>query len=653
MNPKTETSHATPTSGPNTICAAGARNGYFDALLTPDKFNTTPPLPSLPSLWTHAPHSAPHALTPLSAQLSLCAAQRIATLHEQLLHQHYTCPLIFAPDPPPKATTTATADSQPPPTPTAGLPDPNPHSSTAVVASLDEISTGIEAELRQLSGQVLQQAATLLKSERDNIGAGSAGLQETGLPEDHPKTAVTPDFWLVVSPLIPMLAMYAPQPSLQQFATELISCIAPDALLPSGSPPGKVELSASGSASKVTVARVIAMCLGQGSFLQEPQLQKAWLHAVQLDLSAAVTKLNSATTSSSQPVEPPHRDTSRKRRKSRGMQPGTDAAGVVKMAAEGPIPKRDGVETECDLRQCLMQTLRVVTPFLAAALKPDVALGADGKHGRDICGSSCEASSAGKKRKSAELPFPTEAAQTRPLLRHVTGLLQHVALMPLGMLSAANAASLAQLLLHTQLQLAQTAVALATTAATNVQAGDALRMTTSALVSSQHGMVKCLKGSRAPDAAAAGLLLHAGPQLWHWLPTVVQLVCQTQVFLSLSSVPKLPAAHTPHPQGHSSTLPSTSPQRNLPAGSAKNPGSRAVDASCMVPVHCMSTTMLEEMSASMRCLACSCLGVRQTVGETLTADMAAADCGANDEVVIGFETFVTWLAAELQVWVLF
>lgn len=628
--------------------------------------HTTQPLPSLPSLWTHAPHSGPHALTPLAAHLSLCAAQRIATLHEQLLHQHYTCPLIFAPEPPPKAAAAATADSQPPPTPTAGLPEPNLHSSTGVVTSLGEVSTaspgevstGIEAELRQLSGQVLQQAATLLKSERDNVGAGSWGLQQTGPPEDHPKTAVTPDFWLVVSPLIPTLAMYAPQLSLQQLVTELISCIEPDVSLPFGTPSGKVESSASGSASHATVERVVAMCLGQGSFLEEPQLQKAWLHAVQLDLLAAVTKLNLATASSSELLEPPHRDTRKKRKKSQGMQPGTDAAGVTKMAAEGVTPKHDGVETENDLRQSLMQTLRVVTPFLAAAPKPDAASGADGKHGTDICGSSFKASSAGRKRKSAVLPLSEDAAQATPLLRHVTGLLQHVALMPLGTLSAANAAALAQLLLHTQLLLAQTAVALATTAAASAQAGDALRLTTLALVSSQQGMVKCLKGSRAP------LLLHVGPQLWHWLPAVAQLVSQIQDFLSASSVPELPAARMPRPQGHSSIPVSTrrhilpagsardpgscSRSRQLPAGSARDPG----DALYMVPVDCMSATMLEEVSANMRCLACCCFGVRQTAGEIPTADVVTADCMASVEVVVGFESFVAWLATQLQVWVL-
>ena len=123
-----------PTSITDTICAAGARNGYFDGLLSPDELTTAPPLPALPSLWAHAPHSAPDAVTPLSAQLSLCAVQRISTLHEQLLHQQYSCPLIFAPDAPhSRAAAAAAAASHPPPTPTAGLPEASLHSSTGMV----------------------------------------------------------------------------------------------------------------------------------------------------------------------------------------------------------------------------------------------------------------------------------------------------------------------------------------------------------------------------------------------------------------------------------------------------------------------------------------------------------------------------------------
>ena len=530
-------------------------------------------------------------------------------------------------------------------------------------AAQEEVSTGILAELQQLSAQVVQHAATLLKSGRVDNTAGSGGGQQAGLPEDHPRAQVLPDFWLVISPLMPTLAVYAPQPSLQHFVSQLVSCIVPDPLPPSGTASGEVESSAagsaSGSASDAAVARVIAGCLGHGSFLEQPQLQQAWVRAVQLDLTTAVTKLNSAITSSSESLEPPHRDTSKKHRKSQGMQPGKDqcqTAGTSEGTTEGLSSKHYGTATDGEVHQLLMHTLQVVTPFLAAAPKPDVTLSVDAEQGRHTPGSTSKASSAGKKRKTTEMLSPGEATQSAtPLLRHVAGLLEHVALMPLGMLSTTNAAVLAQLLLHTQLLLARAAVALATTAAANAQAGDALRLTTQALVSSQQGMVKCLKSNSSSDAAAAGFL-HAGPQLWHWQPAMVQLASHMQVILSPSRVSKVPGAFTPHPQAGSSMSVSISLQHSLPAGSARDPGSWANAASCMVPEHSVSITMLEEMSVSIRCLACYCFGVRQAAGARPTADMVSADCTAagtaDDEVIVGFQAFVAALASELQVRIL-
>ena len=643
-----------------TICCEGRRNGYFHALLTTDELNSAQPLPGLSSFWSDVSHSASHTLSALATQLSFCAAQRISTLHEQLLHQHYTCPLIFA-DPPLNAATAPTADSQHSSqaqevanAPTAGLPAPDLHHSgrngevTAEVST--EVSTGIQAELQQLSDQVLQHAATLLKPQTDNLSGSmpsSRGPEQTERLEYQPRT----DFWLVMSPLLPTLALYASPSSLLSFIRVLFSCSIPDLMptsdsasstnLSSASASATTMSSASSTASDAAAAQVIAGCLGQRGFIEQPQLQQAWLQAIQLELLAAVTKLNSATAASFMSPESLHAqrgNTSKKRRKSQGKSSVGAAQGSV--ASEGLTQMGCGPATNPDLHQVLMQTLLVVTPFLAIPrpAASENASGADGKHS-----SKNQASSASKKRKTAELSS-SQAAQSGPSLRHVTGLLQHVALMPLAMLSSTHATLLAQLLLQTQLSLAQSAVTFATAATANAKADSALNLTIQALSSSQQGIVKCLKGS---SDAAAGLLLHAGPQLWHWLPAVVQLTSHVQAVMPPSSINKLRSDLTPHPQVGSSTPNLSLKQHSLAAGSVGSPGSECGGTASIV--HGISTSMLEDMSAGMRCLACYCLGVRQA-SRSPTADVAGDTAGsASAGIGAGFETFVNWLATELQV----
>ena len=286
----------------------------------------------------------------------------------------------------------------------------------------------------------------------------------------------------------------------------------------------------------------------------------------------------------------------------------------------------------------LTQTFQVVTPFLAspqiAASEAATDAVADGDAvANDMHNSNSKAGCGAKKRKKAEVQS-SKAAQTSPMLRRVTGLLQHVALVPLAMLSPTHASSLAQNLLQMQLLLAQSAVGFASAAgaAVDVKADDtALQLLVQALVSSQQGITRCLKGS---SDAAAGLLLHVGSQLWRWLPAAVQLTSHLQFCVSTSSTPIMPIANTPHTQD-SSTPPRTASELHIvPAGRRSAPASGSNDAWCTM--RSASNSMLQEVSASMRCLAGYCLCV------TFTAEAADAD-------VVGFQTFVTGLAKELQV----
>ena len=676
----------------------GGRNGYFDALLSAQELHSALPLPALPSLYRPAPHSqACQGWTPLTPQLILCAAQRISTLHEQLLHQQYSCPLIYA-DPAPKATTApkatpqaapaapnaaapSTDDSQPSPerqefcsAPMAGVSgatlshsgskgevttEVTPELSTEVTmggapevgvsknakvttGNGIQIATGIQTELQQLSGQVLQHAASLLKAQSSSGSDGVTSSRATEQLEHWHRTEMLTDFWPAVLLLLPTLAIYAPEISLQHFLSLLISRSSPDLMLISSSAPDTELSSASGSASEAAAAQVIAGCMEQPGFLEQSQLQQAWLQAIQQELLSVVTVLHSTTASSFESPESPHAQlggtSKKKHRKSQGAAQADDEAlnqGVS--AAEGLMYKRCGRVPNPDLQTALTQTLQAVTPLLAsaqtAASEAATEAVAEGDAAaNDKHNSNLKAGSSAKKRKKADMQS-SKAAQTSPMLRHVTGLLQHVALMPLAMLSSTHAASLAQTLLQTQLLLAQSVITCATAAAVDAKADDiALDLMVQAMVSSQQGITRCLKGSS--DAAAAGLLLHAGPQLWPWLPAAMQLASHLQSLMLPSSTPDMPVANTPYTQESRTPLMSASELHSLPAGRRRGPASGSNDALCML--QSVSTSMLQEVSASVCCLAGYCLGVR------FTAEAADAD-------VVGFQTFVTGLANKLQV----
>ena len=683
---------------------AGGRNGYFDALLPAEELHSALPLPALSSLYHPAPHSqACQAWSPLTAQLGLCAAQRIHTLHEQLLHQQYTCPLILA-DPArkavaalkanpsaapavPDAAAPSTDDTQqsleaqePGSAPMAGVPGQDLHHSSSKgkviaeviagitpanlitevtpevrVAGSGEIITGsgaqvtidLQTELQQLADQVLQHAASLLKPQTRSGSTSISSNTAAEQPEYRRRNENPSDFWLAMLPLLPTVAIYAPQGSLRNFLRQLISCSIPDVMLTSsGASDTDLSPAFHSASDAASAAQVTAGCLEQPSFLEQSQLQQAWLQAIQQELLSEVTQLHSASASSVESLESLHAQlggTSKKRRKSQGAaQAGTDSV-KDSSAAEGLTHRGCSPAPKPDLHTVLIQTLQVVTPLLTtdqpaaseAATEADMEadIAASGKHN-----SNSKAGSAAKKRKKAE-GQSSKAAQTSPMLRHVTGLLQHVALMPLAMLSSTHAASLAQALLQTQLLLAQSAVYFATAAAAAVNAladDNALGRIVHALVSSQQGIARCLKGSS--DAAAAGLLLHAGPQLWRWLRVAAQLTSHLQSQMSLSSTTNVPLADTPYSPTSSRTPRPALELHSLPAGRRRSPAIGSNDPSFMV--HSASTSMLQEVSASIRCLAGYCLCT------TSTAETANAD----DDV--GFQTFATGLAEELQVRVL-
>ena len=646
-----------------------------------EEVQTALPLPALPSLYYPAPHSqASHAWSPLTAQLSLCAVQRISTLHEQLLHQQYMCSLMFADSAPkavaglkaipqaapavPIAAAPSTDDSQ---LPTEVTPKVTSEVATEVntgvtpevsvsrngkvtTESSIQVDTAIQAELQELSDQVLQHAVSLLRPQTSSgSGSTSSGSTAAEQPEYWRSSENPSDFWLAMLPLLATLAMYAPETSLQNFLRQLISRSIPDLMLTCSSTSYTELPSASGSASEAAAARVIAACLEQPSFLEQSQLQQAWVQAIQQELLSVVTHLHSACASSCESLESPQArlgGTSKKRRKSQG--PAQAGADSVKGNSQGLTPNSCGLVTKPDLHTVLIQTLQVVTPVLGtyqpaaseaateAVTESDTA--ASGRHN-----SNSKAGSTAKKRKKVE-PQSPNAAETR--LRRVTGLLQHVALMPLAMLSPTHAALLAQVLLQTQLMLAQSAITRTTAAAAAVDAkADDIAQMVQALVSSQQGIAKCLKGS---SDAAKRLLQHAGPQLWRWLPAAVQLISQLQSLKPLTSTTIMPEARIPHIQDDSSsTLKPASPLHSLPAGIRRSPPSGSETTLCML--HSASTSMLHNMSAIMRHLAC-CLAT-MPANRTLTTDVVAAKCTADraDTDLMGFQTFVTGLANELQV----
>ena len=610
---------------------AGSNNGYFDALQPTDGLKTRVHLPDLASLWACTLLAAPRAPTPLASQLSLCALQRIDTLHEQLLHKQYTCPFIVAALPN-QAVATAAADglesSQAQAAGTAS------HIAAATGTDqrcgvLDDVSAGakvLEVELTQLSDQVLQHATLLLKLSTGRSAALQAPSQEL-LPGHHSRAGLQTEFWRIMSPLVPTLATHASQISLQSFTEQLISRAVPDALLTPEQTQALPKEAASAAASfDESPAEASFRVLRQSTFLEQPQLQRTWLLALQKELSTVLSQLaclSQAGTVTEHEASAQGRQSGKKHQSCKNRQSASELV-AVDDASERLRHTGTAPATALSLRQQLAQTLQLVTKHLAGSKSADAT---QASLHRETSSSSSKASSRSRKRKQAE--FSASGLGFSKLLSHVTGVLQHIALMPLALLSPDSANLLAQLLLQVQLWLARAAIA---AAAAEAMAVDAVRTVTQAMLSSQQSLARCFQYS---SNAAAALLLQAGPQLWQWLPAAVELVMQIQTLGS--SARKLSVSQSAQPQTGNRT-----PVLPIAQGGLSSQTSKAAMAG---PLSGSALSMLAEASACMRCLACFCFGVRQTAG-TATA---AATAGNAADAVEGLERFQSWLATQIKV----
>lgn len=593
-------------------------------------------LPDLSPFWRAcSPLAPPHTLTPLAFQLGLCALQRIGTLHEQLLHKQYTCPFIVA-DLPNQAAATAAAEG-PESSQAASI---APHAADAIGTDRpggvhDHVSADakvLQVKLTQLSDQVLQHAILSLKLNTDRSAALPTSKPER-ISQQQSKTRLRDEFWPVMSPLMPILAAHASQSSLQSFTEQLIACVIPAALLTPGQTQALPGQAASASASSVdSSAAVSSRLLQHPTFLEQPQLRRAWLLALQKRLSALSlpsASLSQAGSATQHGASAQGRQSSKKRPRTSSLQSGSELALSDSTVEES---RHTGTEMATPFSLCeqLTQTLQLVTQFLADS-KSAAATQASLKQNKHS--SSSKSNSASKKRKQAEPSMSLATQASSSLLSHVTEILQHIALMPLALLSPDNTSLLAQLLLQAQLWLAQATTA---AAAAEAMADDAVRMNTQAMLSIQQSLASCLKHS--PNAAAA-LMVHAGPQLWQWLPTAAELVRHIQTLNLGSSTRNLSVAQSAQPQTGNIT-----PVLPMAQGQSLSQADKAIQAG---PLSRDAMSMLEETSACMRCLACFCFDVRQEAGTTTAAAVATADNGAHAVENLG--SFLSWLAAEIKV----
>ena len=593
--------------------SADERNGYFDALLTAAEGALDPPLPGLSPIWADATQASAPILSKSSQQLPTCALQRISTLHEQLLHKQFTCPLISA-DPSgktPAAAATAAVSHQ---SPTAdaeaaatllSADNRDANAGHASAGFIDDSADAVQAELAQLSDKVLQHAALLLAQ-----GTGAVHGERMERMQGH--AGLCTEFWAVVSPMLPILAKHAAQPSLQSFTRQLICsaahhpCCTPDS---TSGPPAQAA-STSAAASGDESASQAASVLRESSLFAQPRLQQAWLFAL---LSELLPLLESLGPLGQNVLEAQsHQPSAHKRRKRQSTQePGNDSA------VEGATQPKNDLVTVVTLRSHLTTALEQVSGFLAASSQPEPASAAAEQLHVDSThpGSSHKTARGSKKRKSVTGP-ESGAADRTVLLSRVIGLLQHAALMPLALLSPGNAGRLAELLLQAQLCLAQAAAWLCTesAAAAHVVADENMTELIQALALSQHGITLCLKSSL--DAVAASLL-QAGPQLWQWLPAVAQLLSHIKAIVPPGTRSDQQAAPTQHRQAVS-------------------------------VMHSTSIGFLEDLSVSMRCLASHCFGFRPLTW-TSSVVASAGSLSNHPSQDKGFDIFVAWLATSIKV----
>ncbi|KAL0022263.1 hypothetical protein WJX77_011953 [Trebouxia sp. C0004] len=618
----------------------GTNNAYFSALSPASQPNAT--LPSLPIFWEQASTAFPDSSGTVIAQLTSCALQRILTLHEQLLHEQYTCPLIQAqasdhPDQgPAPASDSVQTDGQ--------------NSLHQGVVNLDESqlparlgnvlnndldsSEQIQLELQQLSDLVLHSATMSLAidTKTDIDGGQQHRLGSTRHSMHDLQTA----FWRQPVDRLELLAQHASEPSLQNFVAQLLhSSICLPSYQSQASSSHHTGADSSAAAAADTTA-VTAALFTHHTFLEQFRVQQAWLHAVQAQVARCFQESPACLVGTvADSLLSQQADSYSKRRK-------PTTSGVTY-----PPQSKAHPPAHTQLAETLPQAVKPLQDFLSShggvsQSQPGATASVSGQLSSGSKHSKGSSQAASRKRKASKTA-PSNADWISTHLGTLTALLRHTASAHLSLLAPESACALANLMLQAQLWLAQhcmsttspppsTPLSMPTSpaaapASTNAQEqaqaqtpSQAVAGLSEALMCSQKVVVKCLQA--APDVVAAALL-QAGPSLWQWLPLTSQLTTCLAGGL---------------PGGNSLSVPQLVGMLPVP-GQQQSPVGLPPRAG-----HSVGEDMLVSTAACVQKLAGHCLGVRQPT--------AASNCGeavvAAEDDFGGFQAFVHWLSKQLQ-----
>ncbi len=597
--------------------------------------------------WEQASRAFPDSTGTLIAQLTSCALQRIFILHEQLLHEQYTCPLIQTqasdhPDQgPAPASDSVLTDGQT--SPQQGLVSLDESQLPARLGNVLNNDLGssehVQLELRRLSDLVLHSATVSLAV---HITSDIDGSQQHRLGSARHNTHdLQTACWRQPLDRLELLAQHASEPSLQRFVAQLLHgsiCLPSYQSQASSSHYTGADSSAAAAAD---TAAVTATLFTHNTLLEQPHVQQAWLHAVQAQFARCFQESPACLVGivADSPLSEQANSHSKRRK------PITSGA---------TCPPQPDVHSPAhtQLVEALSQAVKPLQEFLSShgEVNQSPAGATASVSGHVSPGSKHSKGSlqtASRKRKASE-PSPPHAGLTSTHLGRVTALLKHTASAYLSLLAPENACALAHLMLQAQLWLAQHCMstnlappstplpmptspakaapaAMATASApapANAQAqttSQAVAGLSEALLSSQQVLVKCLQA--APDVVAAALL-QAGPSLWQWLPLTSQLTS--------CLAGRLPGGDSLSASQLVGVLPVPGQQQRPVVGTPK-------------ARHSVDEDMLVSTAACVQKLAGLCLGVRQA-----SAASCEAEAAAEDEFE-GFQAFVHWLSKQLQV----
>ena len=614
-------------------------------------------LPSLPNFWEQASTAFPDSTGAVVAQLTSCALQRLLTLHEQLLHEQYTCPLIQAqasdhPDQgPAPASHSVQTDGQTNIQPGLVSMDESqlPARLSNVLNNNLDSSEQIQLELRQLSDLVLHSATVSLAV--DTKLAIDGGQQHRLGSARHSMHHLQTACWHQPLDRLQLMAEHASEPSLQRFLAQLLhSSICLPSFQSQASSSNHPGADSSAAAAADTAA-VTAALFTHHTFLEQPRVQQAWLHAVQAQFarcfqdSPACLAATVAGSLLSQQA-----DSHSKRRKPTTSGATTPPQPDVLSPAHTHLAETMSLAVK-PLQEFLSSHSEVSQSQAGATATVSGHLSSGSKHSTGL-------SQAHSRKRKASETAPSDADWTSSThLGTIIALLKHTASAHLSLLAPENARALAHLMLQAQLCLAQHCIsttspppptppsmptspakaAAAETAATAAAAtaasapapanaqtqaqtpSQAVAGLPEALLSSQQVVVKCLQA--APGVVAAALL-QAGPSLWQWLPLTSQLTS--------SLVGDLPGSNSLSVPQLLGMLPVPGQQQSPVVGTSR-------------ARHSVDEEMLVSTAACVQKLAGHCLGVRQA-----SAASCEAEAAAEDEFE-GFQAFVHWLSKQLQV----